>query len=201
VVETAERVARVNGFEQVTFRHLASELKVAPMSLYRHVRDKDDLLDEVVDRLMARRWRPKQGKADWIAWTTEAAERFRDFLVGEPAALHVYLRHPVISRSAMARMEAMLDVLRSAGFDDESARRAYAAIHTYTIGFAALEASRERSSRPAAKENGGKEVLLRELAQFTTPQQFSNGLTYLLDGIAGRGKDPTARRRSQPQAS
>ena len=46
------------GYEQMSIRSLADELGVAPMSLYRHVRDKDDLLDEVVDRLLAKAWRP-----------------------------------------------------------------------------------------------------------------------------------------------
>jgi AcrR family transcriptional regulator len=42
----------------MTIRSLAAELGVAPMSLYRHVRNKDDLIDEVVDRLLARAWKP-----------------------------------------------------------------------------------------------------------------------------------------------
>lgn len=40
--------------DQMTIRSLATELGVAPMSLYRHVRDKDDLCDEVTDGLLAR---------------------------------------------------------------------------------------------------------------------------------------------------
>jgi hypothetical protein len=86
--------------EQLEFsiRSLAASLGVAPMSLYRHIRDKDDLLDEVVDRLLTDLWRPATAEDDWRAWTIEAATRLRDFLVGQPAALHVYFAHPVVSR-------------------------------------------------------------------------------------------------------
>lgn len=179
VIEAAARTVTAGKFEKMTIRGLAAELGVAPMSLYRHVRDKDDLLDEVVDRMLAKRWRPKADPGDWTAWTKEAAERFRDFLIAQPAARHVYLDHPVISPAAIARMGTMLDVLRSAGFDEESARRAYGTVHTYTIGFAALEASRARSA--TAGEVGGE--IAEQLASYTTPRQFSEGLAFLLEGI------------------
>jgi AcrR family transcriptional regulator len=179
IVRAAVRTVRAGQFEQMTIRSLAADLNVSPMSLYRHVRDKDDLLNEVVDRLLVRRWRPRSDSSDWYAWTKEAAERFRDFLITQPVALYVYLRHPVVSPVSIARMETMIAVLRSAGFDDDAARRAYATVHTYTIGFAALESSRARSTRAVDLAH----EVAAELAAFTTPRQFSEGLTYLLEGI------------------
>ena len=78
----------------MSIRSLAADLGVAPMSLYRHIRDKDDLLDEVVDRLLARVWRPAAAEDDWQVWVIEAAANLRHFLVTQPAALHVYLSIP-----------------------------------------------------------------------------------------------------------
>jgi AcrR family transcriptional regulator len=187
VVRAAERWVRAGRYDQLTIRGLAAELEVSPMALYRHVRDKDDLIDEVVDRMLARRWRPRTSRDDWMAWTKEAAERLRSFLVSEPAALHVYLQHPVVSPSAITRMEAMLDVLASAGIDTSGTRDAYATIHTYTIGFAAVEASRAR----AVKQSGDGSAIEQQLKSFTTPQQFIRGLEYLLEGIDRRRNAPT----------
>lgn len=181
VVRAAIKVVRAGGYEELTIRGLAAGLGVSPMSLYRHIRDKDDLLDEVVDRFLARAWRPSAAEDDWRAWVIEAADKLRRFLVGQPAALHVYLRHPVVSPAAVERMNAMMDVLRRIGADEQAARRAYGAIHTYTIGFAALEASRARWS----PEDGEAGSLARQLAAYTTPGQFLDGLRYLLDGVAG----------------
>jgi len=163
----------------MTIRSLAAQLGVAPMSLYRHVRDKDDLLDEVVDRLLAKAWNPGPVSEDWAAWIEAAANRLRRFLVSQPAALHVYLSHPVVSPAAVARMNAMMDVLRAVTADEDAAKKAYAAIHTYTLGFAALEASRARGA-PAADTPDG---LAAELGAYTSPEQFATGLGYLLDGI------------------
>jgi AcrR family transcriptional regulator len=163
----------------MTIRSLAARLGVAPMSLYRHIRDKDDLLDEVVDRLLAQSWRPTAAEDDWEAWVIEAAAKLRAFLVGQPAALHVYLSHPVVSPAAIERMNAMMDVLRRTGADEQSARRAYGALHTYTIGFAALEASRAGWD----PDHGDTSGLAQQLAAYTTTEQFLNGLRYLLEGI------------------
>ena len=200
VVDAAMRAIRQpGGYDQMTIRSLAADLGVAPMSLYRHVRDKDDLLDEVVDRLLVRAWKPRGGREDWKAWVLEAGEKLRHFLVSQPAALRVYLNHPVTSPAALARMEAMLEVLTSALGGEEAAHRAYAALQTYTVGFAALEASRNRHQAPAngarrpgvvrqqqksPGQAGGPGVgLTAQLAAYTTPRQFAEGLCYLLDGI------------------
>ncbi|MGH3276292.1 MAG: TetR/AcrR family transcriptional regulator C-terminal domain-containing protein, partial [Streptosporangiaceae bacterium] len=103
----------------------------------------------------------------------------RDLFVHQPAVLYVYLRHPVASPSSLARMETTIDVLRLAGFTEGAAQRAYAALQTFTIGFAALEASRE-GWHPAEDEVG---PVGRRLAAFTTPQQFADGLGFLLEGL------------------
>lgn len=179
IVDAAERIVERRGYESLSMRSLASTLDVAPMSLYGHVRDKDDLLDEIVDRQLASRWEPRIRRDDWHIWVRDAAERLRDLLIAEPAALHVYLSHPVVSPNAVARMDAMLEVLRKAGLSVADAEHAYAALYTYTVGFAALEASRAKN----ADAPGDDHSLRTRLARFTTGAQFREGLTYLLAGI------------------
>jgi TetR/AcrR family transcriptional regulator, tetracycline repressor protein len=188
IVGAAVRIVEAGGYEDMSIRSLAADLGVAPMSLYRHIRDKDDLLDEVADRLLARAWRPAAGADGWQAWVIEAAARLRHFLVTQPAALHVYLRHPVVSPAAVERMDAMMGVLRRAGLDEAAARSAYGALHTYTIGFAALEASRAGSAAGAEISS-----LAHQLAAYTTAGQFTEGLRYLLEGIGSQaraGREP-----------
>jgi hypothetical protein len=52
-------------------------------------------------------------------------------------------------------------------------------LHTYTIGFAALEASRAGW----APDSGDVSSLAHQLAAYTTGGQFIQGLRYLLEGI------------------
>ena len=191
VITAAVEIIRGGGYEEMSIRSLAAGLGVAPMSLYRHIRDKDDLLGEVVDRLLAQAWRPSAAEDDWQPWVTEAAARLRHFLVTQPAALHVYLSHPVVSPAAIERMNAMMDVLRRTGLDETTARSAYGALHTYTIGFAALEASRAGWTPDDSDASG----LARQLAAYTTTGQFTEGLRYLLAGI---GRHATANPQPGP---
>lgn len=186
VVEAATEAVRDGRYEQMTIRSLAEDLGVAPMSLYRHVRNRDDLLNEVTNQLLAKTWRPRRKSDDWRAWIVDAAHRLRTLLVDQPAALHVYLRHPVVSPAALDRMETMLGVLQNAGLGRTAARHAYAAIHTYTVGFAALEASRTRWS----SESGRGDAVEKALTALTTPKQFTEGLGYLLDGIERQARMP-----------
>lgn len=181
IVEATLRAIKTSGFESLTIRSLSADLGVAPMSLYRHVRDKDDLLEEVADRLLADVRLPRPRRGDWRNWVIEAADRLRALLVEEPAVLYVYLHHPVVSPAAVARMERFLAVLRQAGFDDTEARHAYAAIQTYTIGFAALQASRIGWKPPPDPPD----PVVLELASYATARQFGDGLRYMLEGIAG----------------
>jgi AcrR family transcriptional regulator len=215
IVDTAERAVRAGGYERMTIRRLAAELGVSPMALYHHVRDKDDLLDDVVDRLLSRTWKPRVDPADWRVWIGEASDRLRRLLVAQPAALHVYLSHPVVSPAAVARMDAMMEVLRLALGSDMLAQRAYAAVHTYTMGFATLEASRSgwlppECDQPSARGRRIKSDnddthrpvsnspdLVHRLAAYTTPDQFRQGLDYLLDGIERDVSRPGRRSRRQ----
>ena len=179
IVETAvELVAQA---DDVSIRDLAAQLEVSPMALYRHVDSKEDLLDDVVDRLLTDYWRPEVDPQDWRAWMVDAADRLRSFLVKRPAAIQVYLRRPVRSPVAMERMRKCLDVLRDGIGDDGRAHSAFAAVHSYTLGFAALESARE--ANPVA-DDAVADAVLHELVSYASPAQFHAGVRYLLDGVA-----------------
>jgi TetR/AcrR family tetracycline transcriptional repressor len=180
VVSAAVTTVRAGGYEQMTIRSLAAELGVAPMSLYRHVRDKDDLLSEVVDRMLSRVWRPRAPESEWRAYVAEANEKLRRFLVAQPAALHVFLRHPVVTPAALERMAALIGVLESGGVPAERSREAYATLHTYTIGCAALQSARKRAR---SRQRDGRAVVAEQLAALTSEEQFEIGLRYLVEGI------------------
>lgn len=181
VIDAALDALEGADFDQMTIRSLASDLGVAPMSLYRHIRSKDDLLNAVAEELLSRSWRPPARARSWRTWITGAANGLRELLVNEPAVLHLYLRHPVVTPTAVKRMDDFIAELRKAGFTAAGAADAYASIHTYTIGFAFLEASR-RDWVSEDDENS----LSAQLANYAKPRQFDRGLGYLLDGLERR---------------
>ncbi|HEV2427525.1 MAG TPA: TetR/AcrR family transcriptional regulator [Acidimicrobiales bacterium] len=177
VVDAAYTIIDSGEYAQLSMRRLARDLGVAPMTLYGYVRDRDDLLDAVVDRLMASVWRPTLIAGTAREWMVDSCRRFYELLVDEPAALHIYLARPVTSPAAKDRLAAFLDHLDAAGITPEASMGAYATIHTYTIGFAALAASRRRfhelNTDPAAES----------LRAFVSIDQYLKGLAVILDGL------------------
>jgi hypothetical protein len=83
-------------------------------------------------------------------------------------------------------MNVMMGVLRQARIDEHGARSAYGTLHTYTIGFAALEAARAGWT----PDDGDAGQLARELGAYTATGQFIEGLRYLLQGISSQPGSP-----------
>ena len=64
VVDEALAVADADGLEGLSMRTLAQRLGVVPMALYKHVANKDDLIDGMVDRV----WEEVEAPAPDISW-------------------------------------------------------------------------------------------------------------------------------------
>jgi len=181
LVSAALEEIRAGRYDELSIRSLAAKLDVAPMSVYRHVSSRDDLLGAVTDRLLAESWRPAADPADSRAWITEASVRLRKLLVTEPAAMSVYLAHPVSTPAALERMRDFTRVLEEAGLERDHARRAYSLIHVFTLGFSALQAGRSRYL--ASGQVPDDPDMARLTAMTSSDAHFRDGLTVMLDGL------------------
>jgi TetR/AcrR family transcriptional regulator, tetracycline repressor protein len=170
IARAAVAIAEVGAVKRMTIRSLAAELGAPPMALYRHIRSKNDLGVEVVDKPGQRvAHLPAPQRRTGVAH--RRCQQMRQFLVSQPAALHVDLAHPVVSPAALERMTAIVAVLRAVGLDDAAPGRAYGALHSHAVGLAALEASRSRWT-PQKSDLGGA---LGQLASHTsTPARISS---------------------------
>ncbi|MFI6787882.1 TetR/AcrR family transcriptional regulator C-terminal domain-containing protein [Nonomuraea sp. NPDC050383] len=67
VLRAAIAIADVEGLDAVSMRRLSAELGVAPMSLYRHVANKDELVTQMVDEAFGAAELPVPGPKGWRA--------------------------------------------------------------------------------------------------------------------------------------
>jgi AcrR family transcriptional regulator len=196
IVDAAVEMADAEGLDQVSTRSLATRLDVTPMALYRHVRDKDEIVAAVVDVLLARHGVDPESGIDWRDHLLRIATSLRAVLAEHPEALRLFTRRPVTTPVARARLAGSIAVLVAAGFDEADATRAYAAVHTYTIGFSALEAGR----RGGATDQPGEPVEPGEpddqvdaiIRGFVTDDQFHHGLAALIAGLAPGAPAPVS---------
>jgi AcrR family transcriptional regulator len=138
IVAAAVEVADAGGFAAFSMRSLAEKLATAPMSLYRHVAHKEDLLDAMVDVVFAEAEVPT-GQQEW-----KAEMRARAVATRAALSRHRWANGLMESRTspgpANARYHnAFMGCLREAGFPFRQAVHAYNAVQSYTYGFCLQE--------------------------------------------------------------
>jgi AcrR family transcriptional regulator len=138
VLLAALRLADAEGLEALSMRNLAQELGVKAMSLYNHVKNKDDLIDGIVDIVVGEIEVP-DFKLDW-----KTAMRRRAISAHEVLLRHPWATMPIVSRinigPAMLRyVDATLGCLHEAGFSLEMADHIWNAMDSHIYGFTLQE--------------------------------------------------------------
>jgi AcrR family transcriptional regulator len=138
VLAAALRLADEQGLDAVTMHAVARHLQVTPMALYRHVDDKNALLDGLVELLLTEYPRA-EGK--WDERLIALADGIRDTARRHPAVFPLLLTRPAVTPSARVVRDAVQAALREGGLPEAEVARAERLISTAVLGFAASEAS------------------------------------------------------------
>src|SRR5579859_6551087 len=81
VVAAAIDIVDREGLDALTIRRVAEACGLSPMGLYRHVRDKDDLLDRVVDAVVGPGLRDLQASGSWDQQVADLFRYLRNLLL------------------------------------------------------------------------------------------------------------------------
>jgi AcrR family transcriptional regulator len=130
------------GLAALSMRRLAAELDVGTMSLYRYFRDKDELLDAIVDASARRAGSQLALSGSWQDRLRALMRALRQNLERHPGLVQIRLQRPMLSPAALRLAEEVMRILEGAGIPKASAARAYRTLFLYT--------SRARASTPAA---------------------------------------------------
>ena len=150
IVIAALKVMDQESLDAVSMRRVGRELGVEAMSLYNHVRDKEDLLDGISEQVMSE-FRTPQDTSDWVAASRASIREWRRLLKAHPQVIQVFAeRHkPMESISSLRPMEFALACLRGIGLSPEEAGEAFHAIGGYIFGFVLME-TREMFGGPGS---------------------------------------------------
>ncbi|MDT7619606.1 MAG: TetR/AcrR family transcriptional regulator, tetracycline repressor protein [Pseudonocardiales bacterium] len=136
VVARALALVDAEGLEALTIRRLAVDLGVTPMALYWHFRNKDELLDALVEHLLGTVTLPvlpavpAVGGRDWAEQLHAALTAFAAALRPHPAIAPLIQARVLFSAPGLALAERALGLLREGGFTAEQA----AQIGGYLVG-------------------------------------------------------------------
>lgn len=196
IVEAYIRLADREGPEAVSLRRLGIELGADPTAVYRHFRNKEELLQAVADRLLKEvvdRLRPG---GDWR----------RDLRTLALEARAVYLAHPRLARviatsadplpSNSRLAEHVLRALRKAGLSEREAALGFEALESYVAGTSSLDAEVDedvlagwrRSFASLPRREFPNAVAVARHLYRRSDEAFRFGLDLLLDAVAARAR-------------
>jgi AcrR family transcriptional regulator len=137
VLQAAVALADRDGLDGFSMRRLAQELGVVPMALYKHVANKDELLDGMVEIVFGEIESPSIDD-DWRSAMRSRAISARDALKRHSWAIGLMeTRNP--GPANLRNHNAVMGCLREAGFSFETAIHAYSLQDAYIYGFALQE--------------------------------------------------------------
>jgi AcrR family transcriptional regulator len=140
ILRAAIRLADEGGIESVSMRRLGQVLRVEAMSLYKHVANKDDILDGIAD-LVTSELEVPSADADWRAAIRRSATSARQVLLRHPWAGGVIESRRTVGPARLRYLDAMIGTLSGAGFTMPMTLRAIMLLDSYTYGFALQELS------------------------------------------------------------
>ncbi|WP_018680671.1 TetR/AcrR family transcriptional regulator [Actinokineospora enzanensis] len=198
VLRAAVALADTGGLPAVSMRKLGEALGVEAMSLYHHVRNKSDLLDGMTDLVFAEIDFPTD--ADWHTAMRVRAVATRATMARHPWAIRLMENRTSPGPATLHYHDAVIGVLRRAGFSIPMAAHAFSVLDSYTYGFALQDADlpfntgQETADLASAILAGIPADRYPYLVEMTREHvmrpdydygaEFANGLTLILDALA-----------------
>ncbi len=120
-------------------RMLAAELGIEAMSLYYHVKSKDDIFDGMLDVVNSEFATPRAGD-EWRTAMRERAESMRIVFAQHPWAISIKARTSP-GHATLGHLNSVIGCLTAAGFSMPMTGHAMSILDSYVQGFAQQEAT------------------------------------------------------------
>jgi AcrR family transcriptional regulator len=181
IVDAAIALADEKGVEGLTMRALGRALGVEAMSLYHHVPNRDDVLDGVVDRMYGAFYAPVVGE-DWKAELRRRSHSARAVIRRHPWVIPLMNSRGRPGHATLAHLDAVIGVLRAAGFSLPMTAHAFALVDSHLYGFLAQEVSLPFGSGERAVQEAADAI-----AEMT---DMAAHFPHLADLVAGHALQP-----------
>ena len=134
ILQTAVALADEGGIDSLSMRNIAQELDVVPMALYKHVANKDELLDGMVDAVI-KEIDPPIEQADWKTTMRERILSGRRALLRHPWASQVIESRAEPTPMVIGFIDSMMGIFLSGGFSVDLMHHAIHVMGSRILGF------------------------------------------------------------------
>ena len=180
VLREAMEVADQVGLQGMSMHAIGRGLGVEAMSLYRHVRNKEDILDGIADLVYAE-IELVGDDADWRTVMRRRAISIREALARHPWAVDLMESRSTPGPANLRHHDATLAVLRRAGFSSVMATHAYNLLDSYIYGFALQERTLPVATPETLAEVGS--ILIGSLPADEYPDLIAVGTDLMASGF------------------
>jgi AcrR family transcriptional regulator len=194
IVDKALEILDAEGPEKLSMRRLGDALGVEAMALYHHFPNKDAILDGVLARILEETGQglPLEADSDWKLVMASGPAAAGRIIAAHPKAGWLLLGRQYNTAESLAMVEAPLQILVSAGFEDQNLIDAAHAIFAYVAGWYMLSSGQGGSwSGPAEEDVASAREMTPLTAELAAPLRdwshgMEEGLMALLVGLEAR---------------
>ena len=184
VLRAAVALADKAGIESLSMRRLAEDLGVVPMALYKHVANKEELLDGMIDVVVGEIDPPVAG-AGWKSAVRQRILSARRALLRHPWASQVMESKQNPTPLVLAYMDTMIGLFRAGGF---SVNLTHHVMHT--IGSRVLGFSQELFNDSSTVDPEVAAAMMRELGpKFPNVLAIATAASHEEASVVGPGCD------------
>lgn len=207
IVRAAIEIADEAGVEGLSMRRVAARVGSGTMSLYRYVSTKEELIDLMVDEVVAEVIPPDAPSGDWRAELMASARRTRSAACRHPWAIAYFLARPALGPNALRLTERGMSAVDGLGLDIDAMLDLTSTVNAFVAGVVQAElAEQEARRRTGLTEAEWRQTMAPYLARviatgnhpyleriiveaedFPDPDQvFERRLRLVIEGLAGQ---------------
>lgn len=138
ILQAAKIIVQADGLEKLSMRKLAEKLNVKAMSLYNHIKNKDHLIDLLLDDVVSQITLPQKNE-NWQEEMLKRAESAHQVFLENPWSLLPLLSRINSGPSMLCYIDRSLACLHSAGFTLPEADQILNYFDSYIYGFTLIE--------------------------------------------------------------
>jgi AcrR family transcriptional regulator len=188
-LRAAVALADEAGLESLTMRSLAHELGVVPMALYKHVANKDDLIDGMVDIIIGE-IDPAIAGADWKSAVRERILSARRALLRHPWARAAIESRTTMTPVVLSYMESMIGLFRTGGFSVDLTHHVLHALAGRIWGFTQEVFTAPPPSQRATVDREAQAAALDEMAtRYPYSHELAVAIAHDETSVVGGGCD------------
>ena len=188
IIAAALRITDAQGLEALSMRKLGAELGVDPMAIYRHLPNKDALLNSLVRAVFSRMELKSDPHAPWRERVNDWAYAYRNLVLSYPEFIRQVAANAAIARAASGTvMEPLRSALADAALPDMLVESTANTLVDFLHGYGLAGSEPSTPSEAPDRDTSSKGAY--RASRLDPKQSFAISLDIIIEGALSLQRD------------